>query len=556
MNWATAKTCSQALLEAARLAGSERAAMQEICAAALRMFGEAAAAVVVYEEQGETLTIRASAGLGEVDAAPESLPAEHAFAELAVQQNRTASLNDVSLRPDLSILQIPGLGPFQAVLCAPLQRAGRAFGAVTIYSAKRQEWTAEQFRLAEWLAAQCAQTLETLRMQQEAGPGGFVPDASIRNPIVEADSDGRVSYANPAAQRLFPDIEQRGADHPWLADWQAVAEACRTGEELSGREVAVDGRFYYQTIHFMPQTGRIRTYGLDITERRQAETEREAAIQFLHLTNESTGTRDLIQAAATFFQQQSGCDSVGIRLKDGDDYPYFEARGFPTEFVLVENSLCSRDSAGAIIRDTAGNPLIECMCGNVICGRFDPSKPFFTAHGSFWTNCTTELLASTSEADRPGRTRNRCNGEGYESVALLPLSVGEERLGLLQLNDRRKGMFTPAAIGLWERLGGYLAVALAHFRAEDEVRQLNADLERRVAEQTSEIRKAGAYNRILIESSLDPLVAIGPDGKITNVNAATEQATGFGRARPYRQGLCRLFYGAGEGPCRLSTGVR
>ena len=64
----------------------------------------------------------------------------------------------------------------------------------------------------------------------------------------------------------------------------------------------------------------------------------------------------------------------------------------------------------------------------MICGRFDPSKPFFTAHGNFWTNCTTELLASTTEVDRQGRTRNRCNGQGYESVALIAVSAGEDRL--------------------------------------------------------------------------------------------------------------------------------
>ena len=28
------------------------------------------------------------------------------------------------------------------------------------------------------------------------------------NPIVEADLDGRVCFANPTARRLFPDIEQ------------------------------------------------------------------------------------------------------------------------------------------------------------------------------------------------------------------------------------------------------------------------------------------------------------------------------------------------------------
>ncbi len=42
--------------------------------------------------------------------------------------------------------------------------------------------------------------------------------------------------------------------------------------------------------------------------------------------------------------------------------------------------------------------------------------------------------------------------------------------------------------------------------------------------------KANAYNRSLIEASLDPLVTIGPDGKITDVNTATELVTGCERA--------------------------
>jgi PAS domain S-box-containing protein len=45
------------------------------------------------------------------------------------------------------------------------------------------------------------------------------------------------------------------------------------------------------------------------------------------------------------------------------------------------------------------------------------------------------------------------------------------------------------------------------------------------------LRRAAAYNRRLLEASLDPLVAIGPDGKITDVNAATEEATGCSRSK-------------------------
>jgi PAS domain S-box-containing protein len=44
-----------------------------------------------------------------------------------------------------------------------------------------------------------------------------------------------------------------------------------------------------------------------------------------------------------------------------------------------------------------------------------------------------------------------------------------------------------------------------------------------------ELEAASKYNRSLIEASLDPLVTIGADGKITDVNSATEQVTGCSR---------------------------
>jgi PAS domain S-box-containing protein len=44
-------------------------------------------------------------------------------------------------------------------------------------------------------------------------------------------------------------------------------------------------------------------------------------------------------------------------------------------------------------------------------------------------------------------------------------------------------------------------------------------------------KQASQYARSLIEASLDPLVTISPDGKITDVNKATETVTGFSRER-------------------------
>jgi PAS domain S-box len=43
------------------------------------------------------------------------------------------------------------------------------------------------------------------------------------------------------------------------------------------------------------------------------------------------------------------------------------------------------------------------------------------------------------------------------------------------------------------------------------------------------LKQALDYNRSLIEVNVDPLVTIGPDGKVTDVNAAVELVTGYKR---------------------------
>ena len=85
--------------------------------------------------------------------------------------------------------------------------------------------------------------------------------------------------------------------------------------------------------------------------------------------NANADTRQLVEASVRFFREQSGCEAVGIRLRDGDDYPYYEARGFPEGSSNWRTRCASAIADGAIQRDHAGNPVMACMCGNVICGR-------------------------------------------------------------------------------------------------------------------------------------------------------------------------------------------
>jgi len=206
------------------------------------------------------------------------------------------------------------------------------------------------------------------------------------------------------------------------------------------------------------------------TELRQAESERGITVELLSRAGSVRSLDELLRGITSLLQEWSGCAAVGVRLHDQDDYPYYETRGFSSEFVVMESHLCAVDSAGQLVRDADGAPVLECMCGNVLSGRTDPELPFFTQRGSFWSNCTSEMLTTTTESERQSRTRNRCNQEGYESVALVPLRASGETFGLLQFNDRRKGAFSAARIELFERLGYSIAVAVAQQKAVEALR--------------------------------------------------------------------------------------
>jgi transcriptional regulator with GAF, ATPase, and Fis domain len=172
----------------------------------------------------------------------------------------------------------------------------------------------------------------------------------------------------------------------------------------------------------------------------------------------------------------SDCQSIGIRLHNNGDYPYYVHKGFPDFFITKENSVCTKDDEDNLILDKDSNPLLECMCGNVLKGQFDPTLPHFTGKGSFWTNSTTQLLKTTSEKELQGRTRNMCNYSGYESVALIPLRTGNMTLGLLQMNDPRENMFTLQAIenyeGIADRIGSVVFNALEIQKKMNEVFEL------------------------------------------------------------------------------------
>lgn len=88
------------------------------------------------------------------------------------------------------------------------------------------------------------------------------------SPIFEADREGRITYENPAARALFPNLAASGRNHPLLADWTRILKMLdHEPTRAIRRIVTVEERHIEQDLHLSVDRQRVRVHAVDITAR-------------------------------------------------------------------------------------------------------------------------------------------------------------------------------------------------------------------------------------------------------------------------------------------------
>lgn len=225
--------------------------------------------------------------------------------------------------------------------------------------------------------------------------------------------------------------------------------------------------------------------------------ERDLLISILETLSQSRHMDEYLKRLAEQIKKYSGCCCVGIRLLGEDgNIPYIAYTGFSREFYEIESPLCVGSD--------------ECMCVNVIMGNTRLGLPYYTKGGSFLSNGTTKLLASVSEEVK-SQTRNVCNRYGYESVALVPMKLGDRILGLIHLADESENKIPPETVRFLERVGVYIGEALHTFLAEEA------------------LQESEKQYRDLYEEAPDAYLSCGVDGIIKRANLRATELLGYSR---------------------------
>jgi len=199
-------------------------------------------------------------------------------------------------------------------------------------------------------------------------------------------------------------------------------------------------------------------------ERRLGEGYRELSRRILMLAIQEAPRVEFLRVFLENIAEFSSCDYIELRVRSGHRIRRCAIEG------SQGTSYCFRAKPIVTVQEENGFAFImgdtdfEKLCGDVMSGRYDPDLKYFTDRGSFWA----------PEISNPNLKKNSAfkyslNSEnGFESIALVPIRVGEENVGLLIMKSREKFFFTEQEISLFEEAGETLGIALIIQRAQAE----------------------------------------------------------------------------------------
>ncbi|OGV69274.1 MAG: hypothetical protein A3K19_33565 [Lentisphaerae bacterium RIFOXYB12_FULL_65_16] len=196
------------------------------------------------------------------------------------------------------------------------------------------------------------------------------------------------------------------------------------------------------------------------------DARRQLTVAILQRLNAADEHADVMGDILTLVRDFTGFTSVAIRLRDGDEFPYYVTDGFPRGFVERENALCEPPSLGAPVRGASETPALACLCGRVLSRNPGEVRSCFTENGSFWTNNAADLATVAGLF-----TRSSCLDAGFQSIALIPLSAQRQVVGLLQLADTRANRLDRDGVAFLEGIGPAIGIALTRKHAQAALRE-------------------------------------------------------------------------------------
>lgn len=303
------------------------------------------------------------------------------------------------------------------------------------------------------------------------------------NAIIVTDINGTIEYVNSTFTRHTGySAEEAIGENPRILNagsapkeyFQTLWNTILNGHDWRGefRNRKKNGELFweYALISPLKDTRGLVTHFVavkqDITERKLSDRREELTARVLTLLSLSNARDDKIQDILQLIRDFTGCDYVGLRLKEHGSYVQYRSMRQDPVTGLSDVSIAPE------LGETP--PPMEKMSADALSleileKKMDLSRPCFTPGGSFWSapgkKCAEDLLYAQE------CNQQLCSSLEARSVALIPLSLAEQNIGILQVLAQKENMITLGTVEFLESIASSIAVAFEHRQVTEQLHE-------------------------------------------------------------------------------------
>lgn len=219
-----------------------------------------------------------------------------------------------------------------------------------------------------------------------------------------------------------------------------------------------------------PRTGFTQTNDPASPRINDFERFRHLSYELLKYSTQGLLRKDFLPKVSETIREHSGGDVAELWVKEGSDKHFrcsvTKSNRMPFGFILVP---CPLGEEIDPLLDNADTFRMERLCCDIINGTADSSHARITERGSCWIG------------EVPGEDRGYRNSLApapyesvssyYHSIAIVPIRLEQECIGLLQLKSRKRGFFPLQEIEFFEDISTVLGVAVSHQYTQIELRE-------------------------------------------------------------------------------------
>jgi PAS domain S-box-containing protein len=583
--------CTEALMRAKDEAGM----LQRVCDVAVQIGGYRMS-WAGYAEDDEKKTVRPVASAGVEQGYLETANITWADVErgrgptgTAIRTGKVVVCRDTTSDPNFAPWRAEAMKRgYRSAIMLPLRIENKVFGALNIYALEANAFDTREQRLLEELANNISHTVATLRARAERQHSQeqlreaslytrSLIEASL-DPLVTISKDGKIMDVNRATElatgvgrgtligsdfcEYFSQPDQARQGYQRVFSDGIVRDYALAIRHTSGRLIEV----LYNASVFKNEAGEIQgvfAAARDITERRKAEDKLREQAALLDLAHDAILVRDLDNRVV--FWSRGAKDTYGFPAEEavGEITYLLLHTEFPLPLETIHSTMRERRewegelrhirrdgkhivvaSRWSLLRDDKGNPTAILEINRDITERKRTENQLRKAslYSRSLIEASVDPLVTISREGKitdvnqaservTGVSREQLIGSDFSEYFTEP---EQARRGYQEVFSTGSVRDYPLAI---RHVSGGVTDVLYNasvFRSENgEVEGVFAAARDVTARKQAEekVRRASLYTRSLIEASLDPLVTISREGRITDVNEATEAVTGISRDR-------------------------